>query len=160
VDIPILLATWIHTVAVVIAWGFYGVLARIILPSLEQALDGDDLGATVAAIERRAILLVGLSGVLFVVTGSYLLVRDPEYAGLGNLFASPWTTLMLLKHVVVGGFIVLVVLVDRAARRMDRVTSEGERAQSMRAVKLEAEAATALGALIALLTVAAELAAP
>jgi hypothetical protein len=43
---------------------------------------------------------------------------------------------------------------------MDRVTSEGERAQSMRAVKLEAEAATALGALIALLTVAAELAAP
>jgi hypothetical protein len=35
-----LIATWLHTVAFLIAWGFYGVLARIVPPAVEQSLDG------------------------------------------------------------------------------------------------------------------------
>ena len=38
-DIGLILALWLHTLAFVIAWGDYGVLGRIILPALARSLD-------------------------------------------------------------------------------------------------------------------------
>jgi hypothetical protein len=34
-DIAELVALWLHTVAFVIAWGYYAILGRIVLPGLE-----------------------------------------------------------------------------------------------------------------------------
>jgi uncharacterized membrane protein len=152
-------ATWLHTVAFVIAWGYYGVLGRIVLPGLEVSLDRGPVAATVAAIERRALPLVVLSMVLFGLTGTYLLVSDPKYAGLGAFFATTWTTLMLVKHVVVVALVTAAVLVDQSVRRLANAATDEERVSAMRGVRLSAEAATGLGALIALLTAAAQLAA-
>ena len=152
-------AVWLHTVAFVIAWGYYGVLGRIVLPGLERSLDAGPAGTTLEAIESRALPLVVLSMVLFGLTGTYLLVSDPEYAGLGAFFATTWTTLMLVKHVVVVGLVAAAVTVDRFIRRMANAATDVERLSALRRVRLGAEAATALGALIALLTAAAQLAA-
>lgn len=156
-DIWLLLAVWLHTVAFVIAWGYYGVLGRMVIPALGRSMDGPMRGDVIAAIERRAVPLVLLSMALFVVTGSYLLVVDPRYDGLGNFFANPWTTLMLVKHVVVIGLIGLAVMVDRYVRRLQAATDDATRASALRGLRLSAEAATALGAVIVLLTVAAQL---
>ena len=88
---------WLHTVALVIAWGYYGILGRIAIPALARSLDSTDQARALADIERRAVPLVLLSVVLFTITGRYLLVVDPAYAGLGNVFGSTWTVLMLAK---------------------------------------------------------------
>ncbi len=155
-DIPQVLAIWLHTVALVIAWGYYGILGRIALPALEHSLDRQSLATTLLGIERRAVPLVALSALLFTLTGSYLLVIDPHYAGLGNVFASSWTLLMLAKHGMVIAFIALAVAVDRLIRRVARTTDTGPRQRDLRWLGFTAEGATGLGALIVLLTAAAQ----
>jgi uncharacterized membrane protein len=158
-DLGQVFAVWLHTLAFVIAWGYYGILGRMVLPGLERSLDPLARAAALVAIERRALPLVGLSLVLFVVTGSYLLVVDVHYAGLGDFFASTWTTLMLVKHLLVIGLVVLGVYVDRLIRRIGEATSDGARESALGRLKLSAEGATGLGALIVLATVAAQAAA-
>ena len=158
-DIPQVLAIWLHTVALVIAWGYYGILGRIALPALERSLDHRALATTLLGMERRAVPLVALSALLFTLTGSYLLVIDPHYAGLGNVFASTWTLLMLAKHGMVIAFIALAVAVDLLVRRVARNTDSGQRQRDLRWLGFSAEGATGLGALIVLLTAAAQVAA-
>jgi uncharacterized membrane protein len=158
-DIAQVLAIWLHTVALVIAWGYYGILGRIALPALERSLDQETLPTVLLRIERRAVPLVGLSAVLFTLTGSYLLVIHPHYAGLGNVFASSWTLLMLGKHVLVIGFVALAIAVDLLVRRIARTLDEGLRRRDLRLVRFGAEGATGLGALIVLLTAVAQVAA-
>jgi uncharacterized membrane protein len=159
VDVPQVLAVWLHTVALVIAWGYYGILGRIALPALARSLDRPALATALLGMERRAVPLVALSALLFTLTGSYLLVIDPHYAGLGNVFASTWTRLMLAKHVLVIGFVALAVVVDLLVRRIARTTEAEGQARDLRRLGFSAEAATGLGALIVLLTAAAQVAA-
>jgi uncharacterized membrane protein len=156
-DIPELGAVWLHTVAFVIAWGYYGVLGRIVLPGLEASLSAREAVTTLAQIEKRAMPLVLLSVVLFVVTGSYLLFIDNRYEGLGNFFANGWTTWMLVKHLVVVGLVGAGVAVEAFARRAAASADDETRRSALRWVGLSAEAATGLGAIVALLTVAAQL---
>ena len=156
VDVTEIVATWLHTVAFVVAWGWFGVLGRIVLPGLDRALAPGPAASALLAIERRALPILGLSVILFVVTGTYLLAVDPEYRGLGNILASPWTVLMAAKHVLVGALVVLAVIVDRSIRRLaDEPDGSDHRAVRMR-LRLSVEGATGLGALIALLTVIAQ----
>ncbi len=158
-DVPQLLAVAVHTLAFVIAWGYYGILGRIVLPALDRSLQGPPLGAAIGEIERRALPLVVLSAVLFTITGSYLLIVNPRYEGLGNLFASSWTMLILVKHVVVVALVVLAVAVDVYARRVASATDETARTHALHRLSLAAEATTALGAVVVLLTAAAQAAA-
>ena len=155
-DVAQVLAIWLHTVALVIAWGYYGILGRIALPALERSLDPRALPTTLLSLERRAVPLVVLSAVLFTLTGTYLLVIDPHYAGLGNVFASSWTLLMLVKHVLVVGFVALAVAVDLLVRRIARTTDAERRAHELRWLGPGAEGVTGLGALIVLLTAVAQ----
>ncbi len=150
------LAIWLHTVALVIAWGYYGILGRIVLPALERSLGRPAMPVALLAIERRAAPLVVVSAVLFTLTGTYLLVVDPQYAGLGNVTASSWTLLMLAKHVLVIGFISLAVAIDLLIRRVGRPGSTERCQRDLRWIRFGAEAATGLGAFIALLTAVAQ----
>ena len=155
-DLAHVLAVWLHTLALVIVLGYYGILARVVLPAFERSLDRSAQGPTLMAIERRALPLLVLSIALFTGTGVYLLVIDPDYAGLGNLFASPWTTLMFVKHLLVVGLVVLGVAVDRLVRRVDAAKSDDVRGAALHRLELSAEAATGLGALAILFTAAAQ----
>ena len=155
-DVAHVLAIWLHTLALVIVLGYYGILGRVVLPAFERSLDRSAQGSALMAIERRAIPLLVLSIALFTATGVYLLVIDPDYAGLGNVLASTWTTLMLVKHVLVVGLVVLGVAVDRLVRRVGTATSDDIRDASLHRLALSAEAATGLGALAILLTAAAQ----
>ena len=150
------LATWIHTVAFVIAWGYFGVLGRIILPGLAESLGKPAQDDVLVAIERRAWPLLGLSVILFLITGTYLLLVDPEYKGLGNVLASTWTSLMFAKHAVIAGLVIVAVAMDRLIRRLGDGPDDATRHAIRRRIALSAEGATALGAVIALLTVAAQ----
>jgi uncharacterized membrane protein len=157
-DVAQVLAVWLHTLAFVVAWGYYGILGRVVLPSLERSLERPAQAAALVAIERRAVPLVVLSLALFTATGSYLLVVDPQYTGLGDFFASTWTTLMLVKHALVVGLVALGVYLDRIVRHLGGAMTDTARASAIRRVALSAETVTGLGALVALLTAAAQVA--
>ena len=154
--LPDIVAAWLHTVAFAIAWGYYGVLGRLIVPALDDAIDASSWSSSLVAIERRALPLLGVAIALIVATGVWLLVVDPRYEGVGNLFASTWTTLMFLKHVAVVAFVVFAILVHRAIRRLDASRIDPDRRVAARSVTRSAELATASGAAIALLTVVAQ----
>ncbi len=153
-DTAHIVAVWLHTVAFVIAWGYYGILGRIVIPALGRALESGPRATTLMAIERRAVPLIGISLMLFTVTGSYLLVTDTRYAGVGNL-GSGWAVLMVVKHLLVAVLVVLGVIVDRLIRRAAAAATEDARTSAWRRLALGADAATGLGALIVLLTVVA-----
>ncbi len=158
-DWLLLLALWLHTIALVIAVGYYGVLGRIIVPALTRSLHGSDLAESLAAIERRALPLVLLAVVLFVITGSYLLVVNPDYTGLGHFFDTSWATLMLVKHGVVIVLVCVGVVIDWVARGLPLTRDDAELARDVRRLHLSAEFATALGVLAILLTAAAQVSA-
>ena len=158
-DWLLLLALWLHTIALVIAVGYYGVLARIVIPALERSLHGSDLADALAGVERRALPLVLLAVALFVVTGSYLLVVNPDYQGLGHFFDTTWATLMLVKHGVVLVLVAVGVLIDWVARGLPVTRDDDELRRDVRRVRLSADLATGLGALAILLTVAAQVSA-
>ena len=148
-------SAWLHTVAFVIAWGYYGILGRMIIPGLERTFEPTARADALLAIERKALPLILVSVVLFTITGSYLLVADPEYAGLGNV-GNTWAALMLGKHLLVVVLIVLGVVVDRLIRWAAEVADDRARAKYLRWLRWCTEGATAVGAVIALLTVAAQ----
>jgi uncharacterized membrane protein len=109
-------------------------------------------------VERRARPLVLGSTVLFVLTGTYLLVIDPQYTGLGDFFANTWSTLMAVKHLVVIALVALAIALDVWIRRLSTTTDESTRATTVRRVRWGAELVTGLGALMVFLTAAAQLA--
>jgi uncharacterized membrane protein len=90
--------------------GFIGYPRRVVLPALGESPDRAAGTAMLVAIERRALPLVLISVVLFIATGTWLLVVNDRYAGLGDVFANTWATLMLLKHLAV------ILLVASASR--------------------------------------------
>lgn len=155
-DLAHVLAVWLHTLALVIVLGYYGILGRVVLPALERSLERPTQVSTLMAIERRALPFLVLSIVLFVATGAYLLVIDPAYAGLGNVFASTWTTLMLVKHLLVVVVVVLGVAVDRSVRRANEAPNDEARKAALHRLALSAEGATGVGALTILLTATAQ----
>jgi uncharacterized membrane protein len=150
-------ALTLHTLAMMIVLGYYGILGRVILPALRRTLAGPELGASLAAVERRAFLLVGLAVVIFTATGSYLLVVDDGYAGLGNFFASTWTTLMLVKHGLVILMVGLGIGIHRLVGGVADAPSEVARETALGLLGLAAESMTVMGAIVVLLTTIAQL---
>jgi uncharacterized membrane protein len=154
-DAAHVVAIWLHALAMVVVLGYYGILGRVALPALVRTLDGPALSRAVPAIERRALPIVIIGIVLFVLTGIYLLVQDGRYAGVGS-FASTWSTLMLVKHLVVVVMVVLGVGIDRLAAAVGRASDEG-RGRLVEVLILALDGMTALGAIVLLLTAAAQL---
>ena len=148
-------ALWLHAVAMVVVLGYYAILARVVLPALRRAMDGPGLAIAVPAVARRALPVVILAIVVFAVTGVYLLLTDDQYTAIGD-FSSTWSTMMLVKHLVILAMIALGVVVDRLARAVGDTSDEGQ-PQVLDALSLAADATMVLGALVLLLTAVAQL---
>ena len=156
-DAGLTVAAWVHALATVIVLGYYGILGRVVLPALHRSLEGPALGRAVAAVERRALPFVAGSTAAFVASGVYLLVVDPAFAGLGQYTASTWNTLMLVKHALIGPLVVGAFVVHRLAVGLDAADLEDrDRQTDLGYLGLAAEVTTGLGALILLLTAAAQ----
>ena len=97
------LSTWFHAIATVIFIGHYLLLALIYIPVLAKESNG---GTILSAISKRSRVWMYLSLAIFMVTGIYLMIVDPNYLGVGN-FGNLWGVLMLVKHLLVVGMIVM-----------------------------------------------------
>ena len=154
-DAAHLIALWLHALAMVAVLGYYGIMSRIVLPALGRSLAGPTLAGVVQTIERRALPIVLAGIVTFIITGIYLLVRDGRYAGIGS-FASTWSTLMLVKHLVIVAMVALGVGIDRLAAGLPN-TSEVGLGRTIEFLTLAMDGMAALGILVLLLTAAAQL---
>jgi uncharacterized membrane protein len=156
VDLVLVISLAVHTLSMVIVLGYYGILGRIVLPALRRSLDGPGVARSLVGIEHRARPFLVLSIAAFAITGIYLTFADEQYEGLVALGGSSWTTLILLKHLVVAGVVGLGLLLDRLIEGLAGWEAEPPET-SVRTIGLLAEGITALGAIVILLTAAAQL---
>ena len=97
------LSSWLHAVATVIFIGHHLLLTLIYLPVLAKENSG---GMILSSISKRSRIWMYISLVIFMVTGIYLMIADPNYLGFGN-FGNLWGILMLVKHILITGMIVM-----------------------------------------------------
>lgn len=71
------------------------------------------MGMKTNYLEGEEALLSG-SLLILLVTGTYLMLINESYLGLGNFFGNAWSILIVLKHVLVLAFLALAVYSERA----------------------------------------------
>jgi uncharacterized membrane protein len=98
-QIWVALSFGLHAIGTVILIGHYFLLSVIYLPVLEKGG-----GMFLSQISKRSRPWMYASLVIFMLTGIYLTVADPNYLGVGD-FGNPWAVLMLVKHVLIVGMI-------------------------------------------------------
>lgn len=148
--------TWLHQVSIVALLGYYAVLAVILLPALSKALDGDALARSIGVLGRRSRPLVITTIIVFLVTGTYLLVSSGRYDGIGNLVASTWTVMLTVKHLLVLLMLVLAFVIDRLSMAVADAGGDEAGRTTLGMLGLSAQGMTVLGLLVLLLTAAAQ----
>lgn len=92
-------ATWLHLLATVVFIGFYVLSGLVMGPAAAQTSVKTRGSLTVAVYEKARPFVLGAL-LIFIVTGAYLTLVNPLYAGLMR-FDNTWSSLILIKHVVV-----------------------------------------------------------
>ncbi len=110
----IALSTWLHILATIIFIGYYLFTGWVYLPVLERGLTPNALRDVLEQVSARLRLLFGGSLLIFLVTGTYLMLINQNYHGLGNFFANAWSILIVIKHVLVLAFLALAIFPERA----------------------------------------------
>lgn len=98
-QILIALSVWLHALGTVILIGHYLLLSVIYLPVLMRYNP-----TIISEISKRSRPWLYISLLIFMVTGIYLMLVDPNYLGVGN-FGNGWGVMMLIKHILVVGMI-------------------------------------------------------
>jgi uncharacterized membrane protein len=108
------LSTWLHVLATIVFIGYYLFTALIYLPVLERHMQANALRGLLEGISARLRPFFGGSLLIFLVTGTYLMLINQHYLGLGRFFVNPWSALMVIKHGLVLAFLALAVFSERA----------------------------------------------
>lgn len=108
------LSTWLHTLATIVMIGYFLFTGLIYLPVFELKFNADMLRELLELISSRLRPFFGGSLLIFMVTGTHLMLINDDYLGLGNFFANPWSSLIVIKHGLVVVFLALAVFSERA----------------------------------------------
>jgi uncharacterized membrane protein len=148
----IALSTWLHTLATVVFIGHYLFMSLVYLPVFERQAKGSALRELLEEVSGRLRPYFGGSLLIFLVTGTHLMLINEDYLGLGNFFGNPWSILIVIKHVLVLAFLTLAIFSERAI--MGKISDE--QPQALKQFRLALGVNTFLGILILLLTAAAQ----
>ncbi|HEU0293069.1 MAG TPA: CopD family protein [Anaerolineales bacterium] len=108
------LSTWLHALATVVFIGYYLFTSLIYLPVFERQMQASTLRDLLEHVSNRLRPFFGGSLLIFLVTGTYLMLINKNYLGLGHFFANPWSALMVIKHVLVLAFLAVAIFSERA----------------------------------------------
>ena len=108
------LSIWLHALATIVFIGYYLFTSLIYLPVFERQMQANALRDLLEHISARLRPFFGCSLLIFLVTGTYLMLINKNYLGLGRFFDNLWSSLMVIKHVLVLVFVVLAVISERA----------------------------------------------
>jgi uncharacterized membrane protein len=142
------LSTWLHALATIVFVGYYLFTSLIYLPVFESQMRANALRHLLEQVSARLRPFFGGSLLIFLITGTHLMLINKNYLGLGNFFANPWSVLMIIKHVLVLAFLGLAIFSERAF--LGKISDEKPEAlkQFRRALNIN----TILGVVILLLT--------
>jgi uncharacterized membrane protein len=82
--------------ATVVFIGHFVLLSVIYLPVFAKS----DNSSMLSEISKRSRPWMYASLIIFIVTGMYLMIVDPNYGGVGN-FGNLWAIMMLIKHILI-----------------------------------------------------------
>ena len=120
------LSIWLHALATIVFIGYYLFTSLIYLPVFERQIQADALRDLLEHISARLRPFFGGSLLIFLITGTYLMLINKNYLGLGDFFANPWSILMVSKHVLVLAFLALAIFSERVF--MAQISDQNPRA--------------------------------
>ena len=92
-------------------------------------MQADALRDLLEQVSARLRPFFGGSLLIFLVTGTHLMLINESYLGLGNIFGNSWSALIVVKHVLVLAFLALAVYSERAFLSQISVQGLVERAE-------------------------------
>ena len=110
----IALSTWLHALATIVMIGYYVFLTLIYLPVFGRQMQANALRKLLEQVSARLRPFFGGSLLIFLVTGTHLMLITEEYLGLGYFFGNAWSVLIVVKHVLVLAFLGLAFYSERA----------------------------------------------
>ena len=146
---------WLHSVAALVFVGHYLLLALIYLPILGKEDALKTTGPILSAISKRSRVWLYTSMLVFLVTGVYLTFVDPNYRGLGN-FSNPWAMLMLVKHILILGMVIVGFWFNAILRVGPLMSSNTGAGQALARFRRYVNAMTIAGLAVLLLTALAQ----
>jgi len=149
-QILIALSVWLHALATIVLIGHYLLLSVIYLPVLAK-----NNGTILSEISKRSRPWLYTSLLIFMVTGIYLMLIDPNYLGIGN-FSNTWAVMMLVKHILVVGMIALGFWYNAILRVGPMMGSNNSGELGIRRFRLYCNLMTISGILVLLLTALAQ----
>jgi uncharacterized membrane protein len=112
-DFLVALSTWLHSLATIVMIGYFVFPSLIYLPVFERQMPANALRDLLEQLSARLRPFFGGSLLIFLITGTHLMLVNDNYLGLGNLFGNLWSVLIVIKHVLVLAFLVLAVFSER-----------------------------------------------
>lgn len=113
-NIIVALSTWLHALATIVMVGYFVFAGLIYLPVLERQMQGSNLRKLLEQVSARLKPYFGGSLLIFLVTGTHLMLINESYMGLGKIFANPWCILIVIKHVLIVLFLTLAFYSERS----------------------------------------------
>ena len=110
----IALSTWLHILATIVFIGHYLFTSLIYLPVFEGSMQPTAVRDLLEQVSARLRPFFGGSLLIFLITGTHLMLINKSYLGLGHFFGNPWSALIVIKHVLVLAFLALAVISERA----------------------------------------------
>ncbi len=98
----IIAATALHLLATITVIGLYSLAFFVITPVLTREAE---IGSLIAVYRRARPFVLG-AWLIFILSGITLMLADSQYQGIGQ-FGNTWPILMLVKHLLVIGMILL-----------------------------------------------------
>jgi uncharacterized membrane protein len=145
-------STWLHALATIVMIGYFFFTSMIYLPVFERQMQADALRNLLEQTSARLRPFFGGALLIFLVTGTHLMLINEDYLGLGNFFGNLWSILIVVKHVLVLAFLALAIISERAY--MARISDRNP--QALRKYRLSLNIDLALGVVILLLTAVAQ----
>ena len=142
------LSTWLHALATIVMIGYFVFTSLIYLPVFERQMQANTLRDLLEKVSARLRPLFGGSLLIFLVTGTHLMLINENYLGLGKFFSNSWSVLMVIKHVLVVAFLALAVFSERAY--LAKISDQ--KPEALKRFRLALNINTILGAVILLLT--------
>ncbi len=149
-QILVAISVWLHAMATIVFIGHYLLLSFIYLPVLEK-----NNGTALSEISKRSRWWLYISLVIFLLTGTYLMLIDTGYLGFMN-FGNFWGVVMVTKHILVFVMIALGFWYNAILRVGPMMSSNNSADLGIRRFRTYSNWMTILGVLVLLLTVLAQ----
>lgn len=148
------LSTWLHAMATVIFIGHFVLLAVVYLPAFGKQKP-EVAGPILSDVSKRSRPWMYASLLIFMITGIYLMIVDPNYLGVGN-FGNAWGVAMLVKHILIVAMIGMGFVFNAILRVGPMMSSNSGAAQAITRFGLYTKLMAVCGVLVLWLTAFAQ----